>query len=122
MYKISRISIFSLAVLLALVALAGCSSTDGTPAPGAPVPGISVSITDNTCPSVEISLNDQVTWTNEDTVEHPLRVEYPDGELLIDLGALQPGDSASLTFTQAGSFPYTCSTDQVSIGTITVQP
>jgi len=122
MNKISRILIFSLAVLLALAALAACGSAEETPVPGGTVPGITLSITGSTCPSVEISLNDQITWTNEDAVEHQIRVEYPDGKLLANLGVLQPGDSASLTFRQAGSFPYTCSGDQTYTGTITVQP
>ena len=122
MYKISRILIFSLAALLTLAVLAACGSAEETPPPGATVPGISISITNNTCPGVEISLNDQITWTNDDTVEHQIRVEYPDGEKLVDLGVLQPGDSASFTFTQAGSFSYTCSEDQAYAATINVQP
>jgi plastocyanin len=71
---------------------------------------------------VEINLNEQVTWTNADNVERPIRIEYPDGELMADLGALQPGDSASFIFSQAGSFSYTCSTDPVITGTINVLP
>jgi plastocyanin len=49
-------------------------------------------------------------------------VEYPDGELMIDLGSLKPGDSASVTFPEAGTYLYTCSTDQAITGTITVLP
>jgi plastocyanin len=122
MYKISHIFIFSLAFLLAFAALAACGSAEKTPAPGATIPGISISIKGSTCPSVQINHNDQITWTNEDTVEHPIRVEYSDGNPLADLGVLKPGDSASLTFPQAGSFRYTCSGGQESTGTITVQP
>lgn len=122
MHRIARILIFSLAVLAALPALVACGTPKETPVPGATTPGISLSITDSTCPSVEINLEDQVTWTNQDTVEHQIRVEYPDGEVLADLGVLQPGDSASLTFSQAGSFSYACSGDEAPAGTITVQP
>lgn len=122
MYKISRNLIFSLAILLALAALAACGSDEKTQAPGATIPGVSVSIINSTCPSVEISLNDQITWTNEDAIEHQIRVQYPDGEPMVALGVLRPGETASLTFPQAGSFPYTCSVDQTSTGTITVQP
>ena len=122
MYKISRFLIFNLTILLTLAALAACGSAEETTAPGATVPGISVSITNSTCPSVEIKLKDQITWTNKDTVEHLIRVEYPDGKSLADLGVLKPGDSASLTFYQSGSFSYQCSGDPATSGTITVQP
>ena len=122
MNKSLRILIFCLAVLLALGALVACGTAAELPAPGVNVPGISVSITDSTCPSVEISTNDQITWTNEDTVEHYIRVEYPDVETLVDLGVLQPGESASITFPQAGTFSYTCSREQPYTSTITVQP
>lgn len=122
MDKISRSWIISFAVLLALAALAACGSAEETPVPGGTVLGISVSITSSTCPAIEIGVNEQVTWINGDEVEHAIRINYPDGEKLADLGVLQPGDSASFTFPQAGSFPYTCSGDQAFTGTVTVQP
>ena len=122
MYKILRILIFSLTFLLALLALVACGSKGNTPAPNMTVPGISVSITNSTCPSIEINLNDQITWINKDKGEHEIRVKYPDEESLVDLGLMQPGDSTSLTFPQAGSFTYTCSVDRASTGTITVLP
>jgi hypothetical protein len=110
-------------IFLALLGLAACGSIQDTPPPGGNVPGTSVSITGATCPMIEINLDDQVTWTNDDTVEHPIRVEYPDtGEVLIDLGTLQPGESASLTFNQAGEYPYICSTGESMTGSITVLP
>ncbi|RPI81122.1 MAG: hypothetical protein EHM41_21290 [Chloroflexi bacterium] len=122
MVKLTRFLFLSLAVLLITTALTACSSAGETPVSGSTVPGISVSITDSVCPSIEISVNDQVTWANEDSVEHPFRVEYSDGETMIDLGVLQPGDSASVTFPQAGNFSYFCSIDPESTGTVTVQP
>jgi plastocyanin len=122
MDKISRSLMFSLAVLLALAALVACGSAEETPAPGGTVSGVSVSITGSICPSVEINRDDQVTWTNQDTAEHRIRIEYEDGEPMVDLSELQPGDTASVTFPQAGSFTYTCSEDQGSTGVITVQP
>jgi plastocyanin len=122
MHNFSCSTVSRLFSLLALVALAACSSAEVTPAPGGAVPGISVSITGSTCPPMEINLNDQVTWTNEDTAEHMIRVEYPDGEVMVDLGELQPGDTASVTFPQAGTFTYTCTADGASTGTITVGP
>ena len=122
MTRISRVFILSLAVLLALGALSACGAAELTPAPGATVPGISVDITDEVCPGVEIKLNDQITWVNQDQSEHPILVSYPDGTKYFESGALQPGDSLSLTFTEAGSFSYTCSADQALSGTINVTP
>jgi hypothetical protein len=110
-------------IFLALLGLAACGSIQDTPPPGGNVPGISVLITNDTCPLIEINLNDQVTWTNGNSVDHPIRVEYPDtGEVLADLGTLQPGESASLTFNQAGEYPYICSTGESMTGSITVLP
>jgi hypothetical protein len=122
MRKISRSLFFSLAALLALAVLAACGLAEETPAPGGNVPGISLSITGSSCPSVEINRDDRITWTNEDRVEHRIRIEHEDGDPMVDLSELQPGDTASVTFPQAGSFTYTCSEDQASTGTITVQP
>lgn len=121
MVKLTRILFLSLVVLLIISTLTACSSAGETPASGSTVPGISVSITNSICPSIEISVNDQVTWANEDSIEHPLRVEYSDGQTMIDLGVLQPGDSASVTFPDAGNFSYLCSIDPESTGTITVE-
>jgi len=122
MTRISRIFILSLAVLLALEALSACGAAEMTPVPGADVPGISVDITDEVCPGIEIKVNDQITWVNQDQSEHLILVSYPDGTKYFESGALQPGDSLSLTFTDAGSFSYTCSADQALSGTISVTP
>jgi hypothetical protein len=101
MYKTWLSFTFSLAILLALAA---CGTAEATQPPGGNVPGISLSITGSACPGVEIRANEQITWTNADTVDHPIRVEFEDGETFIDLGVLQPGDSASVTFPEAGSY------------------
>ena len=120
--KTARVWIFHFAVLSLLLVLAACGSAGPTPGPGANVPGISVAITDGDCLSVEINRNEQITWTNEDSIDHSLWIEYPDGKTLADLGVLQPGDSASLTFPQAGTYPYFCASVSGTPGTITVRP
>ncbi|MBY5163939.1 plastocyanin/azurin family copper-binding protein [Salsipaludibacter albus] len=56
-------------------------------------------------PSVlEVAVGDTVTWTNDDTMAHT--VTSPDGAF--DSGMVQPGESWSHTFTEAGEFPYLC--------------
>lgn len=108
--------------LIVLLALAACGSNGDDQTPGVNTPGISVSITDSTCPSVQISPNDTITWVNEDSVEHPITVAYPDGETMVDLGAVQPGESAAVTFPAEGSYAYTCTEDLTAGGTISVTP
>lgn len=86
------------------------------------VPGISLAITGDTCPSVTVNASDQVTWTNQDSQEHLIRVETLDGQLVFEATDLQPGDSASLSFPVARSYVYTCTPDEALTGTITVEP
>ena len=124
MYNYSRTLRYILVTLFSLVFLSACQKST-QPASDIPaVPGIMISIVDDVCPSVEISISDQVTWVNEDDEEHPIRVESSgeqDFRTLVtaDLG---PGDTTSLTFPEAGSYTYSCSINQESIGKITVKP
>jgi plastocyanin len=118
----SRFLMYSLIVLLATVSLIACRNATPVPPEGASAPGISVTITGSTCPSVTITVGDQVTWTNQDKQGHLIRIEPSEGELVFDSGELKPGDSASFTFPQAGNYSYVCSEDQDSTGLITVQP
>lgn len=120
MSRFLRVLSFSLAALLALASLTACGTTAETLAPGVPAPGISIDITPGTCSSIEINAGEQVTWTNAGSEALPLAVLYEDGETMIDLGELQPGDSASATFPEAGEFTYTCSAGGESMGMITV--
>ena len=122
MRNFSRFLMYSLIVLLATVSLIACRNATPVPPEGASAPGISVTITGSTCPSVTITVGDQVTWTNQDKQGHLIRIEPSEGELVFDSGELKPGDSASFTFPQAGNYSYVCSEDQDSTGLITVQP
>ena len=122
MRNFSRFLMYSLIVLLATVSLIACRNATPVPPEGASAPGISVTITGSTCPSVTITVGDQVTWTNQDKQGHLIRIEPFEGELVFDSGELKPGDSASFTFPQAGNYSYVCSEDQDSTGLITVQP
>lgn len=122
MYSYSRILRCILVILFANMFLTACQKST-QPASDIPaVPGIIISIVDDVCPSVEISINDQVTWVNKDDLEHPVRVESSGEQdfrtlMTADLG---PDDTTSLTFPEAGSYSYTCTIDQKSIGTINV--
>ncbi len=69
--------------------------------------------------AITISVGDTVTWTNSGPDE-PHTATADDGSF--DTGEVAVGGSASHTFTEAGTFPYTCSLhpDQMR-GTVTVE-
>ena len=65
---------------------------------------------------VIIRVGDTVTWTNRDPVQHNAR--FPNRGTPI----LSEGQSGSLTFTSAGTFPYDCAIHGSSMqGTVIVQ-
>ncbi len=124
MFKHSRKFIFALICLLAVLALAGCQTdVETTLPPVSGTPGMSVLITESDCPYIDsIKVNDTVTWTIADKVAHQIRIEYEDGETMGDIGPLQPGDTVSWTFPEAGIFPYTCTEGEEPGASITVVP
>jgi plastocyanin len=117
-----RFLLYTLMILFTTLSLAACQADTSIPFEGASSPGISLNITSNICPSVIVTANDQVTWTNQDQQIHLIRIESPAGKTVFDSGDLQPGDAASFVFPQAGDYVYTCSSDQNSVSTITVEP
>ena len=122
MDKLPRSVRWRLMTLLFTALVTACQSATPTSPVGAPNPGVSISIADSTCPSLIVTVLQQVTWTNEDDQVHFIKMESLEGEVMFDSGELQPGDTASFTFPQSGTFSYVCSSDQESTGTITVQP
>jgi plastocyanin len=122
MRNFSRFSMYGLVILLAAISLTACRKATQMPPEGVSAPGISVTITGSTCPSLTVTAGDQVTWTNQDEEEHLIRIESGEGEVVAAFGELKPGDTASFTFPQAGTYSYVCSVDQDSTGLITVQP
>lgn len=111
-------------LLLAVILLAACGGVAGTPQVIVPTaPAISVDITSDSCPSVEITPGTQIIWTNKDNVEHIVRVKRADSDdILVDLGTLGAGESGAYTFVESGAYLYWCSQDQSTPGTITVKP
>ena len=65
---------------------------------------------------ISVTAGDSVTWTNNDTVAHT--VTASDGSF--DTGEIQPGASASITFSTAGTFAYICSIHPSMTGTVDV--
>jgi plastocyanin len=52
-----------------------------------------------------IAAGDTVTWVNEDRAAHSA---WQDSGDAFDTSLIRPGESASLTFSGAGSFSYRC--------------
>lgn len=108
------------AVLVAGVALTGCSSggakkTGGT---GAAKSTNTVEIKGfKFVPSViKVKAGTVVTWTNADSAMHSATA----GDQTFDSHLFGKGDSYSFTFKKAGKFEYHCSAHQYMTGTVIV--
>ena len=67
--------------------------------------------------AVTIKVGENVTWTNEDSVNHT--VVANNGEF--QSGSLANGDTFTFTFAAAGTFAYHCSVHPSMTGTVVVQ-
>ena len=112
---------FALGLAVAL-AVAACSSGGATTAPAAPVATSTVNLPPSyrfDPPSITVTAGTTVTWTNHDNFTHS--VQLLDGGLPSDPMLMQPGTSATLTFTTPGTFHYQCHLHpQQMQGTVTV--
>lgn len=104
---------------------------DGTPAPtptpepeATPTPEPedgpqvrSSSIASFALESLTISVGDSVRWTNNDDAPHT--ATHVDGDW--DTGTLNQGESATLEFTEPGTFEYFCAIHPQMTATLTVE-
>jgi len=67
---------------------------------------------------LQVKVGTTVTWTNQDSASHTVTAD--DGSF--DSGSLSQGSSFSFTFTEAGTFPYSCNFHPSMVGTVTVVP
>lgn len=65
---------------------------------------------------ITVSVGDSITWTNEDSVGHTATAR--DGSFNTRL--IQSGDSATVTFSTAGTFSYFCSPHPQMVGSVVV--
>ena len=114
---------FLLTILFAFI----LSACDASPTPEAWMltpPAISVQITEDYCPSVEVQSGLTIAWTNLDDEDRLLIIERVDEQgVLTDSGGtdlLQPGATFSIALTDAGDYTYYCSLDRTEFGTIRV--
>jgi len=119
---------FSLLFVLLFLAsiVVACSGGQTLDVPALTPPAISVQMTKDDCPSIEVQAGMQIAWTNEDNVDRVLLLERTDQNgTLIESGGtdlLQPGDMFSITLTEPGQYTYFCSEDRTDFGTINVIP
>lgn len=66
--------------------------------------------------SINVSVGDTVTWTNNDTIEH---TSTSDGNAW-NSGVVSPGGRFSFTFQSAGAFNYHCTIHPDMVGTVVV--
>jgi plastocyanin len=65
---------------------------------------------------IEVEVGDDVTWINEDSAPHTATAD--DGSF--DTGTLDKGKLASVSFKEAGTFPYFCEIHPTMHGTVEV--
>jgi plastocyanin len=115
-----------LVLLFLIFFMTACGSTKPPLEPVVTPPAISVQITKDYCPSIQIQVGMQIAWTNADNEDRVLLLERKDGQgVLIDSGGtdlLQPGTTFTITLTDPGQYIYYCSKDHTAFGTITVSP
>jgi plastocyanin len=116
---------FLFAFLFLVSVTTACSNAQNPP-PAVTPPAISVQITKDYCPSVEVQVGMQIAWTNLDTVGRVLWLERKDEKgVIIDAGGtdqLQPGNTFSITLSEPGQYTYYCSKDHKAFGSIMVSP
>lgn len=106
--------------------MTACGSMKPAAEPIVTPPAISVQITKDYCPSLEIQSGMQIAWTNADNEDRVLWLERKDEQgVLIDSGGtdlLQPGTTFTTTLMDPGQYIYYCSKDRTAFGAITVLP
>lgn len=109
--------------LSALILSACGSKGDEIPEVLLTSPAISVDVTRENCPSMELEAGMWVAWTNVDTVPLPIKIEYPyekEKGAGTGLSVIDPGTTFSTNFPDAGIFRVYC-TDTDIYSTITVK-
>jgi len=113
-------------IFISAAAVASCGkSSDSTPAAPSPstvtvsiVSGARTLTTTAYSPNpVTITRGSTVTWVNNDSTTHD---QVADGGAF-NTGNVAPGAQASVTFQNAGSFPYHCGVHPNMVATIVVQ-
>lgn len=108
--------------LLTAGGLVSCQTTATPTLPALSQPGISVGISDDSCPNVIVHVGQQISWTNQGRQEHIVRAKSTQGGRAFDSGTLKPGESFVVTLTHSDVYEYECSADGSLTGMITLEP
>jgi plastocyanin len=89
--------------------------TDVTQA--APATDVSATVANFTWAPVSAKVGQVITWTNNDTAAHGVKTDQAGCKMN---GSIQPGQTRSLVFNQAGTFTFVCFVHPSMKGTITI--
>ena len=112
--------------MIILAGMAGGCTSAPSPSPAntqTASPGGSAIIIKNFAfdpPALTVKTGTSVTWTNQDPAPHAI-VSDTGSPAPFSSGSLPAGASYTFTFTQAGTYPYSCSIHPSMKGSITVQ-
>ena len=116
-------------VFVALVLAGTIGACSGERAPLSPLvtpPAISLDLTGDVCPSIEVQAGMQIAWTNQDAIDRTIWFERKDENGVVTesggIDLLQPGTTFSTAFMEPGQYTYYCSKERTAFGTITVLP
>ncbi|MGE3594481.1 MAG: plastocyanin/azurin family copper-binding protein [Dehalococcoidia bacterium] len=119
-------SIFSLVALLGVVALAGCGTTESTPASAAATdaggPSVTIRLFQFQPATLDLAAGETVTWTNRDDILHTVTSGTPDARDGRFDGAMNgAGTTYTITFSEPGTYAYFCSRHESMRGEVRVQ-
>lgn len=131
-----RLRLRGVAVLSTALLLAACSGNSGTatttPAGGGPAATsagapcadstgtttVSATVANNTWSQpLTAKVGDVITWTNNDSVPHKFALDDGSCAMSANIGG---GQSRSLVFSVAGTYPFHCTVHPSMKGTITI--
>lgn len=99
----------------AALALAACGGDETEPA------AVTVKVFRFDPSPLEVEAGTDVTWTNQDDIDHTVTAGKPDAETGEFDGPLpRKGPTFSFTFEQPGAYPYFCSVHPSMLGEIRV--
>jgi len=117
---------YGLWLFLLAFSLTACSEGQIPSSPQISAPAIGVEVTKDSCPSIEAQTDMQISWTNNDTVDHVLWIEHRDGQgVVTEFGGtdvIQPGTTFSIVSLTPGEYTYYCSKDRTAFGSILITP
>jgi plastocyanin len=97
-------SIFLGSLLLLLAACSKDNSSDNNNNSGGNLNTISMKNSAFSPPSLQVNINATVTWINDDNMVHTVAA----GNGSFDSGDIAPGSKFTYTFTNTGTYNYSC--------------